>query len=230
MKRAILFDFDGTLAFMQPSHKKLYEQAINEHSKSTKKFLINKIDVQNAWRKWTTDEGIEHVQYSNSETDYNKLRKNIHIHRLKALDVKENIEIISDRIIELESNANFYILYEDTIETLSALLQENIKMGIVSNHLWNLNDITKSLGISKYFNCIISSAKIGYRKPHPSIYKAALSEINASPKDVLFIGDNLENDYFGPKNIGLSAVLLNRNGTNQISESITSLNDLGKIL
>jgi putative hydrolase of the HAD superfamily len=215
---------------MQPSHKKLYEQAINEHNKLPRAFSVNEINVQDAWINWTKDEGIEHLQYSNSETDYNKLRKKIHIHRLNALEVKENIEIISDRIIELESNTNFYILYEDTIEILSILLQNNIKMGIVSNHLWNLKDITKSLGLNKYFNSIISSAQIGYRKPHPAIYKAALSEINASPEDVLFIGDNLESDYLGPKNVGLSAVLLDRNGKNQMSESIKSLNELSKML
>ncbi|MBI52168.1 MAG: hypothetical protein CL779_03000 [Chloroflexi bacterium] len=230
MKRAILFDFDGTLAYMQPSHNKLYEQAINEYNKLPKPFAVNEINVQDAWINWTTDEGIEHLKYSNSATNYNKLRKNIHVHRLKALEVKENIEIISDRIIELESNANFYMLYEDTIETLSMLLQNNIKMGIVSNHLWNLKDITKSLGLNKYFHSIISSAQIGYRKPHPAIYKAALSAINVSSKDVLFIGDNLESDYYGPKNVGLSAMLLDRSGTGKISESIESLNSLSKIL
>tara|TARA_Y100000996_G_scaffold414956_1_gene407538 strand:- start:3487 stop:4179 length:693 start_codon:yes stop_codon:yes gene_type:complete len=230
MKRAILFDFDGTLAYMQPSHRQLYEQAINEHAESTQPVPVNEISVQDAWLNWATDDGVEHLEYSNSKEDYTKLRRKIHIYRLEALSVQKNIEIIADRVVELESNANFYMLYEDVKETLNALSQENIQMGIVSNHLWNLNDITKHLGINKYFDCIISSAQIGYRKPHPKIYELALSKINAPSENVLFVGDNFENDYLGPKKIGLNAVLLNRNSAGHIDQSIESLREIGKQL
>ena len=230
MNRAILFDFDGTLAYMQPSHRQLYEQAINEYAESTKLIPVNEISVQDAWVKWTTNDGVEHLEYSNSKENYNELRRQIHIDRLEALSVQKNIKIIADRIVELESNANFYMLYEDVKETLSALFQENIQMGIVSNHLWNLNDIIKHLGISKYFDCIISSAQIGYRKPHPKIYELALSKIDVPSENVLFVGDNFENDYLGPKKIGLNAILLDRNSTGHINESIKSLNEIGKQL
>ena len=124
MNRAILFDFDGTLAYMQPSHRQLYEQAINEYAESTKLIPVNEISVQDAWVKWTTNDGVEHLEYSNSKEDYNELRRQIHIDRLEALSVQKNIKIIADRIIELESNANFYMLYEDVKETLSALFQD----------------------------------------------------------------------------------------------------------
>ena len=230
MKSAVLFDFDGTLAFMQPSHRELYEQAINECNKSTQSFSVNEFNVQDAWEKWRTDKGIEHLQYSRSKEDYHELRKTIHANRLKKLNIQNNVEMISERIIELESNTNFYILYDDVIESLNMLSQYNIELGIVSNHLWNLKDITQYLGINKYFKCIISSAQIGYRKPHPEIYESALSQINSLSNDVLFIGDNLESDYFGPIKAGLSAILLDRNRTNEMHDSINSLNELSALL
>ena len=49
--------------------------------------------------------------------------------------VQKTIKIIADRIIELESKANFYMLYEDVKEPLSALFLENIQMGIDSNYV-----------------------------------------------------------------------------------------------
>ena len=96
-------------------------------------------------------------------------------------------------------------------------------MGIVSNHLWNLDEIVMSLGLKKYFDCIISSAQVGYRKPHPEIYKLALSKINAQKKDVIFIGDDFQNDYEGPNKIGIDAILIDRGRTNECKHSIKSL-------
>ena len=48
--------------------------------------------------------------------------------------------------------------------------------------------------------------------------------------NVLFVGDNYENDYLGPKKIGLNDVLLNRNSEGHINESIESLREIGKQL
>ena len=142
MKSAVLFDFDGTLAFMQPSHRELYEQAINECNKSTQSFSVYEFNVQDAWEKWRTDKGIEHLQYSRSKEDYHELRKNIHANRLKKLNIQNNVEMISERIIELESNTNFYILYDDVIEYDEDTRNE------INKEPFNLKEFKNSINIS----------------------------------------------------------------------------------
>ena len=45
----------------------------------------------------------------------------------------------------------------------------------------------------------------GFRKPHPTIYQRALAAARLDPADVLFVGDDAECDYHGPKAAGIRA-------------------------
>ena len=229
-KQIVLFDFDGTLGYMSPSHKTLYQQAIEEFDINLEKNAIQNMPIKNAWLKWTTDQGIEHLSESQSSSKYKKLRKDIHAERLKKIGIFNFIDDISERIYELESNQKFYYLYDDVIDALKYLKSKNIKMGIVSNHLWNLDKIVNSLKIANFFDIILSSAQAGYRKPHPSIYKLAIEKIQMSADTALFIGNDFEDDYDGPKKIGIDAILINRNSENKIKNSINSLKEIHTVV
>ena len=229
-KQIVLFDFDGTLGYMSPSHKTLYQQAIEEFDINLEKNAIQNMPIKNAWLKWMTDQGINHLLESQSSSKYKKLRKDIHAERLKKMGVFDFIDDISERIYELESSQKFYFLYDDVIEALKYLKSKNIKMGIVSNHLWNLDKIVNSLKIADFFDIILSSAQVGYRKPHPNIYKEAIEKMQIITNAALFIGDDLENDYNGPKKIGIDAILINRNSKNKIKNSINSLKEIHTVL
>lgn len=45
-------------------------------------------------------------------------------------------------------------------------------------------------------------------KPHATLFQAALAKLKASPKDVLMVGDNLETDIAGAKQLGMHAALV----------------------
>lgn len=55
---------------------------------------------------------------------------------------------------------------------------------------------------------ILTSVEHGFRKPHPSIYTAALTAAECRPEEALFIGDNALCDYRGPRQQGMQAVLV----------------------
>ncbi|PZC40692.1 MAG: FMN phosphatase YigB, HAD superfamily [Chloroflexi bacterium] len=222
----ILFDFDKTLAYMKPSHEELYISAIKEKNTKLFNFNITSIEIESAWSNWTYGNDIKHLNESKNEKTYHQLRKKIHTIRLKKIGVSKNIESIAERIIELESDTKYYFLYEDVIKSLNYLKSANYQLGIVSNHLWNLDVIVDNLGINKYFKTIISSARVGYRKPSTEIYQIALSQLQSKIESTLFIGDNLKNDYEKPKKIGMDAILIKRNSNIESSSYINSLNEL----
>ena len=73
---------------------------------------------------------------------------------------------------------------------------------------------------------VLTSARVGYRKPHPEMYAGALRLAACEPGDVLFVGDNLEHDVEGPRAAGMRAVLLDRGGADGRADIIGSLLEL----
>ncbi len=53
---------------------------------------------------------------------------------------------------------------------------------------------------------VIFSSDLGYQKPDPRIYAAALDRMKLPARNVLFIGDNPENDVDAPREIGMQAL------------------------
>ena len=64
-------------------------------------------------------------------------------------------------------------------------------------------------GIRKYFDDIVISEEVGWRKPKPAIFHRALELTNKDPGEVLFVGDNYGADVAGAKSAGIDAVWLN---------------------
>lgn len=62
--------------------------------------------------------------------------------------------------------------------------------------------------IRSSFEHVTTSIGHGLRKPHPSIYLAHLEAIGIEANDVVFVGDNPECDYFGPRSVGIEAFLV----------------------
>jgi putative hydrolase of the HAD superfamily len=64
------------------------------------------------------------------------------------------------------------------------------------------------LGVGGSFDRVTTSIRHGYRKPHPSIYRAHLDSLGVATQDAIFVGDNPQCDYFGPRAVGIEAYLI----------------------
>jgi FMN phosphatase YigB (HAD superfamily) len=133
--------------------------------------------------------------------------------------------------------------FDDVIELLPSIHAQGIKLGIVTNAyypMWMRDKELTLLGIDpKMFDSRISSADIGYLKPHRAIFRQSLANLDAKPDEAVFIGDNLKADIGGAKSLGMKAVLRASAGT-QVKEqdqnapvpdaTISSLHDLLPVL
>ena len=90
-----------------------------------------------------------------------------------------------------------------------------VRMGVVSNFYltgWP-ERLLAAHGLSRYFEFVIDSAAIGFRKPGSEIYREALRQAGVGADragDVLFIGDNLRNDVLAPRSMGMKAIYFDR--------------------
>ena len=70
-----------------------------------------------------------------------------------------------------------------------------------------IDEVLRRCGIEDCFASITDSGHVGYEKPHPAIFEAALGETKASAAESLYVGDVYSVDYVGARNAGMQAVL-----------------------
>lgn len=68
----------------------------------------------------------------------------------------------------------------------------------------------EAMGLSQYIDVVITSADVGWRKPHPAIYAEALRALDIDASRALFVGDNHTADFLGPRSVGIPAIFLGK--------------------
>ncbi len=127
-------------------------------------------------------------------------------------------------------------LFADTHSVLAKIKNAGKKIGLVSNTIfpeeYHRNEL-KKYGLAEYFDFEIFSVTFGYRKPHPLIYRRAVELAGIVPEKLLFVGDRFIEDYQGPVDNGLNAVLKYREGREYpepLPKSIPIVNSLTELL
>ncbi|WP_175989451.1 HAD family hydrolase [Bacillus sp. Marseille-Q1617] len=90
-------------------------------------------------------------------------------------------------------------------------LQAHYHLGIVTNALYDPIKKISCMNLSHVFKkeAIFQAEELGYRKPDPELYTAALSHFDASPDQTIFIGDSWDYDVVAPIKMGMDAIWLN---------------------
>ncbi|MEO0310783.1 MAG: hypothetical protein RIQ89_440 [Bacteroidota bacterium] len=100
-------------------------------------------------------------------------------------------------------------LFPHAIETLEYLAQKYslhiITNGFAESQYFKLNNS----GIKQYFNQVIISDEVGYRKPDSKIFELALEAAQALPENSAMVGDGIEVDVLGAMRCGLEGVYFN---------------------
>lgn len=102
------------------------------------------------------------------------------------------------------------VLGATTHALLDALRTRGIRLGLVSNVFdpgWLVRRDLDGMGLTERLDAIVLSSEIGWRKPDPRIYRAALDTLDVAPEEAIFVGDRLLEDVAGPSALGIGTVL-----------------------
>lgn len=116
------------------------------------------------------------------------------------------------------STSEAWRLYPEVQETLSALRDRGFILSIVSNFDSRLLRIIDGLGISRWLDSVVISSRVGFAKPAPEIFRAALDLHALRAEEAMHVGDSLDKDAAGAMGVGLTAVLVDRGGTERQAE------------
>jgi putative hydrolase of the HAD superfamily len=102
------------------------------------------------------------------------------------------------------------------------------RLAVISNADGKIAQVLERCGIADCFQLIVDSGIVGYEKPHPAIFSAALEGMRSTPEESLYVGDIYSVDYVGATAVGMQAVLMDVCGAYQEMSwpRITSLTDL----
>lgn len=91
-------------------------------------------------------------------------------------------------------------------QTLSRLAERH-KLGLISNftHAPVIYAALRKVKLNQYFNVVLVSQAVGWRKPSPRIFRLALQRLGVEPEEAIFIGDNPKEDIEGARNVGMRA-------------------------
>lgn len=124
------------------------------------------------------------------------------------------------------------VVYSDTVDVVLTLKRRGYKLGILTDVAYGMDkeyairDIT---GISEYFDIVLTSTDVGFRKPNTKGYLRLAEELNTMPDNCVFVGDE-KKDIIGANKAGMLSVLVDRGQLNRDYGQKHTIKSLSEIL
>jgi putative hydrolase of the HAD superfamily len=201
--RALLFDFGGTLAFLD------FELLAREFSRDG--LRIDPLELEFA-------EYAGRAALDRFLLDGGRLGDYSYEHFFRAWMAAAGVpgELMREygehfRAIHNESNL-WRVVRPGTHDALERFKSEGYKLAIVSNADGQVESDARRHGLARFFDAIIDSAVVGVAKPDPRIFHIALERIGIAPEDALYAGDIYAIDVLGARAAGVDARLIDQHG------------------
>lgn len=199
----MFFDAVGTLLFPAPGAAAVYVESAARHGAACRPDLVRGRMIA----AYTAEEEFDRARgWMTSE----------------AREIERWRRIVAASLPELsDPDACFHDLYEhfarpdawavnpDAPVVFGGLAARGLVLGVASNYDSRLHRVLAGKPeLGPVEDRLFISSEVGYRKPSPQFFRAVtrtLGDIN--PADVVYVGDDHENDYRGAAGAGLTAVL-----------------------
>jgi len=227
--RAVFLDIGDTVMRAEPSWEDIYATAFREEG-----IDVPLDELHDALRKayhhggWGFENGFD-------PTPETSFRRTIEVDSaaIAALGLPPMPESFYRRLNDLFLKVSSWHVFPDALPALDGLRARGLVIGAVSNWVWQLPELLHSLELMKHFDFIAASARIGFEKPNPGIFRFALSEAGVDASEALHVGDHLDADVLGARNVGIPAVLIDRRGRydpDEVPANVPHITSLAELL
>ncbi|MGH2618174.1 MAG: HAD family hydrolase [Thermomicrobiales bacterium] len=105
-----------------------------------------------------------------------------------------------------------YRLFDDVLPALRTVRRAGIRTAVISNADNDVTIVCTHFAFAPLMDLIVTSALVGYEKPDPRTYHAALEPLGIDPGRAIHVGDQPKSDVVGARGVGMGAVLIDRYG------------------
>lgn len=208
MKKAIIFDFGGTLDTNGIHWSIMFSETYKKNGLNVPEEKFNRAYVK-------ADEDLKKIAKDGIKTYSDLLKKQAEL-QLKYLDKENDRESLNKIVDCIVKEVN------DSVEISGKVLRglkKKYRLGLVSNFYGNLDEMCASIGLSGFFDVLIDSEKEGIEKPHPGIFSLALKRMKANPENTYVVGDSYERDILPAKILGCKTIWLKKKNFNENNET-----------
>jgi len=115
----------------------------------------------------------------------------------------------------VDAYVNLYVntlTVDREVESSLAELAPEYRLGLVTNFSYppGAYRTIDRFGLRRFFEAIVVSGELGWRKPSPRIFEAALSRLSSGPGETVFVGDDCEADIAGAREVGMRTIFVQR--------------------
>jgi len=219
--KAVLFDLGNTLVYQQPFEP--FQRILQ-----TKGIFKPIKDIREAFEKCSREFDVEKHKALPPHEFY--VQWNMVI--LKHLGITRSVKRLAEEIDRQWFNFSKVCVYPEVKDSLGRLKQMGLKLGVVTRgYELDIEQILPRAGLEEFFDVCVGSDTAGKRKPRPEAFKHALKRLKIKPKEAIFVGDSLEQDYFAAQKVGMKAFLIQREGKPVAGvKTITSLREIFDVL
>ena len=111
------------------------------------------------------------------------------------------------------------VFFQDFIDTLKLregakklikYAQRHCKVALISNFTYApvIYKSLRKVGISAFFNTVVVSEEVGWRKPSCHIFQHSLNCLKLQANEVVYVGDSPNEDIKGAKQAGLKTIFI----------------------
>jgi putative hydrolase of the HAD superfamily len=220
--RAVFFDAVGTLIVPEPPAPVVYAAVARRHGLDLRpevardRFRAAFRVEEEADRAagWVTSEGREQARWWRIVT-----------HTLAEVS---DPKACFHELFQHFSKPTAWGVNTDAAAVIASLREQGLVLGIASNYDARLRSVVAGhAALAPLRDRLVISAAVGHRKPSRSFFDEVARVAGCEPSAILFVGDDLENDYEGATAAGLQAVLLDPDGRHpQVARRISALREL----
>ncbi|HEY3789163.1 MAG TPA: HAD-IA family hydrolase [Urbifossiella sp.] len=219
--RAVVFDAVGTLLFPQPSAPEIYRtlalrQGVELPAEAIRRQFVEAFRIEedaDRANRWITSEQRERDRWRTIVTT--------------TLSVLPDPESAFAELFDHFALPAAWQLHEDAECVFRSLGNRGVRIGMGTNYDSRVRSVIAGLpGLAPLQDRVVVSAAIGFRKPAPEFFQEVARTMGCEPRHVLFVGDDVENDFEGASAAGMEAVLLDPRGQSTLPRRIERLREL----
>lgn len=196
-RRAIIFDMYGTLVKARfgnlddiyDAFYRLFPDADRE-------------DVSNEYQRY-----ISHCESANGR--HREVTIHMVLEHLDSVFGTQNDSLNAEDL--LMRSTHTFIPVRGAEETLRYFRDRDYSIGVLSNTAYRgsvVKGLLEDVGFGGLIDRVVSSADVGYRKPHDEAYSAAVGVLGKRAEDCFFVGDSEDKDFIGPRRFGMRGSFL----------------------
>lgn len=199
--RAVYFDAVGTLLIPQPSAPVVYAQVAEKYGLDS--------DPERIFQRFCDAYEREEAADRNADWATSEARELVRWQSIVSAALPGGSPELFDELFNHFGTAAAWATPVGTAELVRRLVDIGLTLGVGSNYDSRLNTVVAGIQeLALLRQRVVISALVNVRKPHPAFFQTISEQANCPAEQILFVGDDLQNDYLGAKSAGMQALLI----------------------